>query len=62
MPGAFMNYFTSSGKLNFAMVIAMTIVGMMEVTIDKVIDMVAMGHGLMPAIGAVFVCSIVSIT
>jgi hypothetical protein len=44
------------------MVIAMTIVGMVKVPIYKVLDMVAMGHGLMPAIGAVFVCSIVSIT
>ena len=44
------------------MVIAMTVVGMVKVTIDKVIYMVAMGHSLMSAIGAVFVCSIVSIT
>jgi hypothetical protein len=44
------------------MVIAMTIVGMVKVTIDKVIDMVAMGHSLMSAIGAVLVSSIVSIT
>ena len=43
------------------MVIAMTVVGMVKVTIDKVIYMVAMGHSLMSEIGAVFVCSIVCI-
>jgi hypothetical protein len=61
-PRAFFKVFTFLRKLNFTMVIAMTIVGMVKVTIDKVIDMVAMGHSLMSAIGAVLVCSIVSIT
>ena len=54
--------FTFLGKLNFTMVIAMTVVGMMKMPIYEVINMVAMGHSLMSAIGAVFVCSIVSIT
>lgn len=62
-PRALINvfYIPSLGKLNFTMVIAMTLVGVMKVTIYKVIDVVAMGHSLMSAIGAVFVGSFVCI-
>ena len=35
------------------MIVAMISMGMVKVSIDQIIDMIAMGHGFMPTIGAV---------
>lgn len=42
------------------MVVTMIAVGMVQVALDEIIDMVAVGHRLVPAIGAVFVRDLVT--
>jgi hypothetical protein len=37
------------------MIVTMIAVGMVQVALDEIIDMVAMGYGLVPTIGAMFV-------
>ena len=42
------------------MVVTMIVVGVVQVALDEIIDMVAVGHRLVPAIGAVFVRDLVT--
>lgn len=43
----------ASGQLERAVVVAVVAVGVMEVAVDEVVDVVAVGHGLVSAAGAV---------
>lgn len=42
-----------SGELNGAVIVAVVAVGVVQVTIDEVVDVVAVRHRLMTAAGAV---------
>lgn len=47
---------TSAGPWSSQLIV----VGMVQVALDEIIDMVAVGHRLVPAIGAVFVRDLVT--
>lgn len=42
------------------MIVTMIAMGMMQVALDEIIDMVAVGHRLVPAIGAMYVRGLVT--
>ena len=50
----------ASGQLERPVVVAVVPVGVMEVTVDEVVDVVAVGHGLVAAAGAVDVAVLVT--